>query len=65
MKFPKSYPGNHYLKRDSYEKLEELTAVKDQLHKMEERAAGKGMKQTLKRAVNKLEEDCQDMKEKL
>lgn len=45
--------------------LEELTAVKDQLHKMEEREAGKGLKQTLKRAVNKLEEDCQAMKEKL
>ena len=45
--------------------LEELTAVKDQLHKMEEREAEKGLKQTLKRAVNKLEEDCQAMKEKL
>ncbi len=45
--------------------LEELTAVKDQLHRMEEREAEKGLKQTLKRAVNKLEEDCQAMKEKL
>ncbi len=45
--------------------LEELTTVKDQLHKMEEREAEKGLKQTLKRAVNKLEEDCQAMKEKL
>ena len=45
--------------------LEELTAVKDQLHKMEEREAEKGLKQTLKRAVNKLEQDCQAMKEKL
>ena len=45
--------------------LEELTAVKDQLYKMEEREAEKGLKQTLKRAVNKLEEDCQAMKEKL
>ena len=45
--------------------LEELRTVKDQLHKMEEREAEKGLKQTLKRAVNKLEEDCQAMKEKL
>lgn len=45
--------------------LQELVAVKDQLHKMEEREAEKGLKQTLKRAVNKLEEDCQAMKEKL
>lgn len=45
--------------------LEELGTVKDQLRKMEEREAEKGLKQTLKRAVNKLEEDCQAMKEKL
>lgn len=45
--------------------LEELRTVKDQLHKMEEREAEKGLKQILKRAVNKLEEDCQAMKEKL
>lgn len=45
--------------------LEELRTVKDQLHKMEEHEAEKGLKQTLKRAVNKLEEDCQAMKEKL
>lgn len=45
--------------------LEELGTVKEQLHKMEEREAEKGLKQTLKRAVNKLEKDCQAMKEKL
>ena len=45
--------------------LEELVAVKDQLHKMEEREAEKGLKQTIKRAVNKLEQDCKAMKEKL
>ncbi len=45
--------------------LEELVTVKDQLHKMEEREAEKGLKQTLKRAVDKLERDCKAMKEKL
>ncbi|GFH88786.1 hypothetical protein IMSAGC002_00024 [Lachnospiraceae bacterium] len=45
--------------------LEELVTVKDQLHKMEEREAEKGLKQSLKRAVSKLEEDCQAIKEKL
>lgn len=45
--------------------LEELTAVKDQLHKMEEREAEKGLKQSLKRTVSKLEQDCKAMKEKL
>ncbi len=45
--------------------LQELVTVKDQLHKMEEREAEKGLKQSLKRAVNKLEEDCKAMKEKL
>ena len=45
--------------------LEELVTVKDQLHKMEEREAEKGLKQTIKRAVNKLEQDCKAMKEKL
>ena len=45
--------------------LQELVTVKDQLHKMEEREAEKGLKQSLKRAVNKLEQDCQNMKEKL
>ena len=45
--------------------LEELVTVKDQLHKMEEREAEKGLKQTLKRAVNKPEQDCNAMKEKL
>ena len=45
--------------------LEELVTVKDQLHKMEEREAEKGLKQSLKRAINKLEQDCKAMKEKL
>lgn len=45
--------------------LEELGTVKDQLRKLEEREAEKGLKQTLTRAVNKLEEDCQAMKKKL
>lgn len=45
--------------------LQELVTVKDQLHKMEEREAEKGLKQSLKRAVNKLEQDCKAMKEKL
>ena len=42
-----------------------LEGSKDQLHKMEEREAEKGLKQSLKRAVNKLEQDCKAMKEKL
>ena len=45
--------------------LQELGTVKEQLHKMEEREAEKGLKQTLKRAVSKLEQDCKAMKEKL
>lgn len=45
--------------------LDELTTVKNQLHKMEEREAEKGLKQSLKRAVNKLEQDCKAMKDKL
>lgn len=45
--------------------LEELRTVKKQLHKMEEREAEKGLKQTLKRAVSKLEQDCHTMKERL
>lgn len=45
--------------------LDELVTVKNQLHKMEEREAEKGLKQSLKRAVNKLEQDCKAMKEKL
>lgn len=45
--------------------LDEFTTVKNQLHKMEEREAEKGLKQSLKRAVNKLEQDCKAMKEKL
>ena len=44
---------------------EELVTVKDQLCKMEEREAEKGLQQSLKRAVNKLEQDCKAMKEKL
>lgn len=45
--------------------LEGLGTVKDQFRKMEEREAEKGLQQSLKRAVNKMEEDCQAMKEKL
>ena len=45
--------------------LDELTTVKKQLHKMEEREAEKGLKQSLKRAVNKLEQDCKAMKKRL
>ena len=45
--------------------LQELVTVKDQLRKMEEREAEKGLQQSLKRAVNKLEQDCKAMKEKL
>jgi len=45
--------------------LEELRTVKKQLHKMEEREAEKGLKQTLKRAVSKLEQYCHAIKEKL
>lgn len=45
--------------------LEELVTVKEQLRKMEDREAEKGLKQSLKRAVNKLEQDCEAMKEKL
>ena len=44
---------------------EELVTVKDQLRKMEEREAEKGLQQSLKRAVNKLEQDCKAMKKKL
>lgn len=45
--------------------LRELATVKEQLHKMEEREAEKGLKQTLKKAVSKLEHDCKAMKEKM
>lgn len=45
--------------------LEGLGTVKDQLRKMEEREAEKGLKQSLKRAVNKLEQDCKAMRENL
>ena len=45
--------------------LEELVTVKDQLHKMEERESEKGLKQSIKRAVSKLEQDCNAMKVKL
>ena len=41
--------------------LQELTAVEGQLHKMEEREAEKGLKQSLKRAVSKLERGCKAM----
>lgn len=45
--------------------LEELVTVKNQLQKMEKREAEKGLKQSLKKAVSKLEQDCKAMKEKL
>lgn len=45
--------------------LQELETLKGQLHKMEEREAEKGLKQTLKRAVSRLEQDCLAIKEKL
>lgn len=45
--------------------LQELVTVKDQFRKIEEQEAEKGLKQSLKRAVNKLEQDCKAMKEKL
>ena len=45
--------------------LQELVTVKNQLHKIEERETEKGLKQSLKWAVSKLEEDCNAMKEKL
>ena len=58
-----AYVGVMEKKMDSV--LEELVTVKEQLHKMEERETEKGLKQTIKRAVNKLEQDCKAMKEKL
>ena len=58
-----AYVGVMEKKMDSV--LQELVTVKDQLHKMEEREAEKGLKQSIKRAVNKLEQDCKAMKEKL
>jgi len=45
--------------------LEELVTIKEQLHKLEECEAEKGLKQLLKRAVSKLEQDYNSMKEKL
>lgn len=44
--------------------LEGLGTVKDQLRKMEERKTEKGLQQSLKRAVNKLEQDCKTMNER-
>lgn len=44
--------------------LEGLGTVKDQLRKMEEREAEKGLQQSLKRAVNKLEQDCKGYERK-
>ena len=45
--------------------LQELVTVKDQFRKIEEQEAEKGLKQSLKRAINKLDQDCKVMKEKL
>ncbi len=46
--------------------LKELEAVRGQIHKMEEKEeAEKGLKQALGKAVSRLEQDCQTMKEKL
>lgn len=45
--------------------LQELVTVKDQFRKIEEQEAEKGLKQSLKRAINKLDQDCKAMKEKL
>lgn len=44
---------------------QELETVKGQLHKMEEREAEKGLKQTLKSAAGKLEQNCIAVKGKL
>ena len=45
--------------------LQELTTVKEQLHKMEEREAERGLKPALKRSAEKLEQNCMAVKEKL
>lgn len=55
---------------DSMEKkmdsvIRELASVKDQLHRMEARDAEKGLKQTVQRAVDKLEQGYHAVKEKI
>ncbi len=55
---------------DSMEKkldavVQELVTVREQLQKMEEQKAKQGLKRTITRAVEKLEQDCHVMKEKL
>lgn len=45
--------------------IQELASVKDQLHRMEERDAEKGLKQTVQRAVDKLEQGYHAVKEKI
>lgn len=55
---------------DSMEKkldavVQELVTVREQLQKMEEQKAEQGLKRTITRAVEKLEQDCHVMKEKL
>ena len=44
--------------------LQELVTVKDQFRKIEEQEAEKGLKQSLKRAVNKLEQGLQSHERK-
>lgn len=55
---------------DSMEKkldavVQELVTVREQLQKMEEQKAEQGLKRTITHAVEKLEQDCHVMKEKL
>lgn len=45
--------------------IKELASVKDQLHRMEEREAEKGLKQTVQRAVDKLEQGYHAVQEKI
>ncbi|MDE6620971.1 MAG: hypothetical protein K2K74_10900 [Lachnospiraceae bacterium] len=45
--------------------IQELASVKDQLHRMEARDAEKGLKQTVQRAVDKLEQGYHAVKEKI
>ena len=45
--------------------IQELASVKNQLHRMEERDAEKGLKQTVQRAVDKLEQGYHAVKEKI
>lgn len=45
--------------------IQELAFVKDQLYRMEERNAEKGLKQTVQRAVDKLEQGYHAVKEKI